>query len=95
MLTGYMLFKSSSLCSLKLDEQVTLSRSIQPQPQPQTQSKKSSIKLDTIVRFKNSNNLEVGRISELDAQWISKLMDLNICSFKGSTIQVPKNFHSG
>lgn len=39
--------------------------------------------------------MEVGRISEKDAIWISKLMDLEMLSFEGTSIDVPKNFKSG
>lgn len=45
--------------------------------------------------FKNSKDIEIGRIAEHDSEWISKLMDIEILTLKGTCVDVPKKFNSG
>lgn len=45
--------------------------------------------------FKNSKGQEVGRISEVDAAWIAKLLDLDLLTFTGQCVDVPRHFRSG
>ncbi|SCV70982.1 BQ2448_3744 [Microbotryum intermedium] len=46
-------------------------------------------------RFSNSKGTEIGRISEHDATWMTKLMDLDIIAFEGVATMVDRNFKSG
>lgn len=88
--SGYMLYKNSSMCSLKEYEAVTLSRIT-----PAVGTSKTKTKEDSIVRFKNSKGIEVGRLAEADASWIAKLMDLKMATFEGTVLQCAKEFRSG
>lgn len=45
--------------------------------------------------FKNSKDIEIGRIAEHDSEWISKLMDIDILTLNGTCVDVPKKFNSG
>lgn len=37
----------------------------------------------------------MGRVSEADAEWLSKLYDLGMVNVSGTCIVVPHKFHSG
>lgn len=84
---GYTSYRESTFCTLVTNEAVSLAR-IPPPP-----GKKS--KDDSIVRFKNSKGVEVGRIVEHEAIWICKLLDLGMATFTGTAIVVPRKFQSG
>lgn len=85
-----MLFSQSALSSLKNGEAITLARI-----KPAATKAGKKMKEDTIVRFKNAKGIEVGRVAEFDAAWISKLLDLDMATFAGTAIEVAKKFHSG
>ncbi|KAI5124124.1 hypothetical protein M0805_000937 [Coniferiporia weirii] len=53
-------------------------------------------KTNTIVRLTNSRGFEFGRLPTDISEWISKLLDLSIISFKGNTmVDCPEKLHSG
>ncbi|SGY79936.1 BQ5605_C008g05254 [Microbotryum silenes-dioicae] len=49
----------------------------------------------SLHRFSNSKGVEIGRISENDATWMSKLLDLDIIAFEGVATMVDRKFKSG
>lgn len=53
-------------------------------------NKQSQIKSDTVVRFKNSNSEEVGRLENESAAWVSSLLDQNICALEGTVVFAPE-----
>ncbi|KAL5534034.1 hypothetical protein ACEPAG_494 [Sanghuangporus baumii] len=64
-----------------------------------TQSKGVQVKKpkpNTIVRLTNMRGFEFGRLPTDVSNWVSKLLDLGIISFKGSTmVDCPEKLHSG
>lgn len=90
---GYTSYRASTFCSFVTGEKVTLHRT-----KPSISSDKKAVKKgkeDTIVRFKNSKDIEVGRVVEREAEWISRLLDLDMASFEGVAIDVPVKFSAG
>ncbi|KAI6114901.1 SNF2 family N-terminal domain-containing protein [Pisolithus croceorrhizus] len=73
-------------------KQLTLKAMMNPQP-----SKKfSKRKVDAVIRLTNKAGFEFGRLPQDLSVWISKLLDLNMITFKGSTmIDCPTVLHSG
>ncbi|KAH9837360.1 SNF2 family N-terminal domain-containing protein [Rhodofomes roseus] len=62
-------------------------------PQPAKPSKK---KKDLVVRLTNARGFEFGRLPQDVASWVSKLLDLDIVDFRGSTVvDCPTTLHSG
>ncbi|EMD42287.1 hypothetical protein CERSUDRAFT_79878 [Gelatoporia subvermispora B] len=62
-------------------------------PQAQKITKK---KEDTVVRLTNKRGFEFGRLPQDVASWVSKLIDLDIVDFRGSTvIECSNTLHSG
>lgn len=45
---------------------------------------------DIVVRFRNSRNEEVGRLSQDTAMFVSTLMDQEICHFEGQCVYAPE-----
>ncbi|KAI5480346.1 hypothetical protein MNV49_000921 [Pseudohyphozyma bogoriensis] len=89
---GYTLYKASTFCSLKPNEAISLQRS---KPDPPPPGKKAPKKEKSIVRFMNSKGTIVGRVAEVDAEWIAKLIDLDYAHFTGTCVSIDKNFSSG
>lgn len=50
---------------------------------------KAMKKVDVIVRFTNTNGMEVGRLAKDTANWVSTLMDLQVCQFEGTCVYAP------
>ncbi|KAI0732417.1 SNF2 family N-terminal domain-containing protein [Fomitopsis betulina] len=62
-------------------------------PAPAKTSKK---KKDLVVRLTNLRGFEFGRLPQDVASWVSKLLDLDIVDFRGSTVvDCPPTLHSG
>ncbi|KAH9929764.1 SNF2 family N-terminal domain-containing protein [Fomitopsis serialis] len=62
-------------------------------PQPANATKK---KKDSVVRLTNMRGFEFGRLPQDVASWVSKLLDLDIVDFRGSTVvDCPTTLHSG
>ncbi|KAL4070532.1 SNF2 family N-terminal domain-containing protein [Scleroderma citrinum] len=71
-------------------KQLTLKAMINPP------SKFTKRKVDTVVRLTNKAGFEFGRLPQDVSTWISKLLDMDIITFKGSTmIDCPTLLHSG
>ncbi|KAM0788905.1 hypothetical protein ACM66B_002987 [Microbotryomycetes sp. NB124-2] len=88
---GYALYSYGAFCKLQVGEAISIQRST---PKPLAPGQKRSKQDDHIVRFRNSKQQEVGRIAEVDASWISKLLDLGMISFTGHCVDCPPNFRS-
>ncbi|KAL5535720.1 RAD5 [Sanghuangporus sanghuang] len=74
-------------------KQVTINSMFKAQSKG-TQAKKP--KPNTIVRLTNMRGFEFGRLPTDVSNWVSKLLDLGIISFKGSTmVDCPEKLHSG
>ncbi|KAF8841910.1 hypothetical protein BDN67DRAFT_900346 [Paxillus ammoniavirescens] len=53
-------------------------------------------KADTVVRLTNKGGFEFGRLPQDISAWVSKLLDMGMISFKGSTmVDCPTVLHSG
>lgn len=50
---------------------------------------KAMKKVDVIVRFTTTNGTEVGRLAKDTANWVSTLMDLQVCKFEGTCVYAP------
>lgn len=50
---------------------------------------KAMKKVDVIVRFTNTKGMEVGRLAKDTANWVSTLMDLQVCKFEGTCVYAP------
>ncbi|KZT73229.1 hypothetical protein DAEQUDRAFT_721807 [Daedalea quercina L-15889] len=71
--------------------QISIATMLKPQPAKQTKKKK-----DLVVRLTNSRGFEFGRLPQDVASWVSRLLDLDIVDFRGSTIvDCPATLHSG
>lgn len=46
-------------------------------------------RVDVIVRFTNEKGVEVGRLTEEAANWISSLIDQKVCKFEGTCVYAP------
>lgn len=55
---------------------------------------KAMKKVDVIVRFTNSNSTEVGRLAKDTANWVSTLMDLQVCQFEGTCVYAPERLRT-
>ncbi|KAF8444821.1 SNF2 family N-terminal domain-containing protein [Boletus edulis BED1] len=72
-------------------KQLTLKSMLKSQP-----VKNVKRKTDTIVRLTNKGGFEFGRLPQDIAGWVSKLLDMGLINFKGSTmIDCPAALYSG
>ncbi|KIJ22170.1 hypothetical protein PAXINDRAFT_64144 [Paxillus involutus ATCC 200175] len=72
-------------------KQLSLKAMLKPQP-----TKFGKRKADTVVRLTNKGGFEFGRLPQDIAAWVSKLLDMGMISFKGSTmVDCPTVLHSG
>ncbi|KAL1954148.1 hypothetical protein VTO42DRAFT_1556 [Malbranchea cinnamomea] len=44
---------------------------------------------DVLTRFTNANGVEIGRLPQETAQWVSTLIDQKICTFEGMCVYAP------
>ncbi|TCD62159.1 DNA helicase rad5 [Steccherinum ochraceum] len=72
-------------------KQLSIATMLKPQPMKSTRKKQ-----DLVVRLANMRGFEFGRLPQDVALWVSKLLDLDIVDFRGSTIiDCPETLHSG
>ncbi|KAH7140830.1 SNF2 superfamily RAD5 protein [Dactylonectria macrodidyma] len=95
----------SSVNLLKHGDVVKIERQkIQP-PQPQkikgkfgsvTPSRNTAAarRVDVIVRFTSQSGVELGRLAKDTANWVSTLMDENICKFEGTCVYAPERLRA-
>ncbi|THH32857.1 hypothetical protein EUX98_g1325 [Antrodiella citrinella] len=63
---------------------------------PQTPKQVSKKKQDFITRLVNMRGFEFGRLPQDVSSWVSRLLDLDLVEFRGSTIiDCPETLHSG
>ncbi|KIW03712.1 uncharacterized protein PV09_05024 [Verruconis gallopava] len=74
---------------IQYGENITLERIIPHQSIKKAGKLGRAARTDVIVRFKNAKNEEVGRLEAETAQWISGLLDQNVCTFEGSCVFAP------
>ena len=51
-------------------------------------------KADVITRFTNERGEEVGRLPKETAEWVSPLLDQNVCHFEGSCVYAPERIRT-
>ncbi|KAI1121362.1 DNA repair protein rad-5 [Nemania abortiva] len=51
-------------------------------------------KSDVIVRFTDSKGTEIGRLAKDAANWISSLIDQNVCKFEGTCVYAPERLRT-
>lgn len=51
-------------------------------------------RVDVIVRFTDSTGREIGRLAKDTANWVSTLMDQNICKFQGTCVYAPERLRT-
>ncbi|KAL0931470.1 DNA repair protein rad5 [Colletotrichum truncatum] len=51
-------------------------------------------RVDVLVRFTNSSGTEIGRLAKDTADWVSTLMDQNICRFEGTCVYAPERLRT-
>ncbi|KAF8557658.1 hypothetical protein OG21DRAFT_1482121 [Imleria badia] len=72
-------------------KQLTLKAMLKSQP-----AKNVKRKVDTIVRLTNNGGFEFGRLPQDIAGWVSKLLDMGLINFRGSTmVDCPPVLYSG
>jgi len=49
----------------------------------------SSKRADVVVRFTDSSGAEIGRLEKEAANWVSTLIDQNVCKFEGTCVWAP------
>ncbi|KAI3336969.1 DNA repair protein RAD5 [Xylariaceae sp. AK1471] len=54
----------------------------------------ASGKVDVIVRFTDSKGTEIGRLAKDAANWISSLIDQNVCKFEGTCVYAPERLRT-
>ncbi|KAI0874419.1 DNA repair protein rad-5 [Hypoxylon argillaceum] len=54
----------------------------------------ASGKSDVIVRFTDSKGTEIGRLAKDAANWISSLIDQNVCKFEGTCVYAPERLRT-
>lgn len=52
-------------------------------------ARQSSQRGDVLTRFTNASGVEIGRLPQETAQWVSTLIDQKICGFKGVCVYAP------
>lgn len=62
-----------------------------PSPRPNTAA---SRRVDVIVRFTNQSGMEIGRLAKDTANWVSTLMDQNVCHFEGNCVYSPERLRT-
>ncbi|POS86907.1 hypothetical protein EPUL_002171 [Erysiphe pulchra] len=55
----------------------------------------ASRRVDVLVRFTNTKGVEIGRIPQNFADWISTLIDQGVCKFEGVCVYAPERLRSG
>lgn len=51
-------------------------------------------RVDVVVRFNNSRGEEVGRLPRETANWVSTLIDQQVCKFEGSCVYTPERIRT-
>lgn len=51
-------------------------------------------RVDVIVRFTNQTGMEIGRLAKDTANWVSTLMDQNVCAFEGNCVYAPERLRT-
>ncbi|KAI1102599.1 DNA repair protein rad-5 [Jackrogersella minutella] len=51
-------------------------------------------RVDVIVRFTDAQGRELGRLAKDTANWVSSLMDQNVCRFEGSCVYAPERLRT-
>ncbi|KAK3374818.1 RAD5-like protein [Podospora didyma] len=51
-------------------------------------------RVDVIVRFTDSTGRELGRLAKETANWVSTLIDQNICKFEGTCVYAPEKLRT-
>ncbi|OTA61847.1 DNA repair protein rad-5 [Hypoxylon sp. EC38] len=51
-------------------------------------------RVDVIVRFTDSRGTEIGRLAKETANWVSSLMDQEVCRFEGSCVYAPERLRT-
>ncbi|CZT40658.1 related to DNA repair protein rad8 [Rhynchosporium secalis] len=64
---------------------------IQTLPKPGSAAAK---RVDVIVRFTNSKGEEIGRLSRDVANWVSTLLDQQVCKFEGTCVYAPERIRT-
>ncbi|KAI0526201.1 DNA repair protein rad-5 [Xylaria bambusicola] len=64
------------------------------QQTPQRLRLAASGKSDVIVRFTDSKGTEIGRLAKDAANWISSLIDQNVCRFEGTCVYAPERLRT-
>ncbi|PVH95751.1 hypothetical protein DM02DRAFT_617679 [Periconia macrospinosa] len=81
---------------IRHDEKVGISRQKSQPKAGKTPKRVVQVKKpDVIVRFTNYKGEEVGRLENESANWISILIDQNICAFEGKVVYAPDKIRTG
>lgn len=51
-------------------------------------------RVDVLVRFTTANGMEIGRLAKDAAEWISTLIDQEVCRFEGSCVYAPERLRT-
>jgi DNA repair protein RAD5 len=54
----------------------------------------ASGKADVMVRFTDTKGTEIGRLAKDSANWISSLIDQNVCTFEGTCVYAPERLRT-
>ncbi|KAF5130393.1 DNA repair protein RAD5 [Metarhizium anisopliae] len=62
-----------------------------PSPKPKTAASRT---VDVIVRFTNQSGTEIGRLTKETANWVSTLIDQDVCHFEGICVYAPERLRT-
>ncbi|KJK84027.1 DNA repair protein rad5 [Metarhizium anisopliae BRIP 53293] len=62
-----------------------------PSPKPKTAASRT---VDVIVRFTNQSGTEIGRLTKDTANWVSTLIDQDVCHFEGICVYAPERLRT-
>ncbi|KAI1113180.1 DNA repair protein rad-5 [Nemania sp. NC0429] len=65
-----------------------------PQQTPLRMRLAAAGKSDVLVRFTDSKGTEIGRLAKDAANWISSLIDQNVCKFEGTCVYAPERLRT-
>ncbi|KAH6647191.1 SNF2 family N-terminal domain-containing protein [Truncatella angustata] len=60
----------------------------------QNQRMGGKLRVDNIVRFTDSKGSEIGRLAKETANWVSALIDQNVCRFEGTCVYAPERLRT-
>lgn len=78
---------------LKHGDTVKIERHVVQTPQGK-RSNAAAKRVDVLVRFTDARGVEIGRLANDTASWVSTLMDQKLCKFEGTCVYAPERLRT-